>query len=228
MFSVIHGTAIDTSLLIDHLTSYIFAEVGDPQIEQHLVMGISLGGHASWQVIFNDPRVTAAVIVIGCPDYQRVMSDRARLSKLQTYTATNGTTFLGSKDFPLSLIQACHSREPRGIIFGSSPITPNPTSSEQSSIREILDRTIKGKKLLVLSGKADKLVPYHCSEPFLEFLKNATGQGGWYADGGVYVEDNVYEGVGHAYSPGMVVDAKRFICDVIAGEDLAGKKESRL
>jgi len=43
MFSIFHGTAVDTSLLIDHLTSYIFSEVGDPQIEQHLVMGISLG-----------------------------------------------------------------------------------------------------------------------------------------------------------------------------------------
>lgn len=43
MFSTFHGTAIDTGLLIDHLASYVFSEAGDPPIEQHLVMGISLG-----------------------------------------------------------------------------------------------------------------------------------------------------------------------------------------
>ncbi|TVY88651.1 hypothetical protein LAWI1_G006771, partial [Lachnellula willkommii] len=69
MFSIFHGTALDTSLLIDHLGSYVFNEPDSPPIEQHLVMGISLGGHAAWQVLFNDPRVTAGVVIIGCPDY---------------------------------------------------------------------------------------------------------------------------------------------------------------
>lgn len=32
-------------------------------------MGVSLGGHVAWQALFNDPRITAAVVVIGCPDY---------------------------------------------------------------------------------------------------------------------------------------------------------------
>jgi hypothetical protein len=35
------------------------------------VLGVSLGGHAAWQVFFNEPRVTAAVVIIGCPDYIR-------------------------------------------------------------------------------------------------------------------------------------------------------------
>ena len=70
-YSVLHGTALDTSLLIDHLGSYIFNDVDGPVIEQNLVMGISLGGHAAWQVFFNEPRVTAAVVIIGCPDYMR-------------------------------------------------------------------------------------------------------------------------------------------------------------
>lgn len=43
MFAIYHGTAVDTSLLIDHLASYIFSEIGDPPIEEHLVMGVSLG-----------------------------------------------------------------------------------------------------------------------------------------------------------------------------------------
>lgn len=43
MFSIYHGTAVDTSLLIDHLTSYVFSAANDTPVEQHLVMGISLG-----------------------------------------------------------------------------------------------------------------------------------------------------------------------------------------
>lgn len=71
MFSVFHGTAMDTSLLMDHLGSYIFPGPDAPPIEQHFVAGVSLGGHAAWQVLFHEPRVTAAVIIIGCPDYMR-------------------------------------------------------------------------------------------------------------------------------------------------------------
>lgn len=74
MFSIFHGTALDTSLLIDHLGSYIFHGPDSPSIDQHLVLGISLGGHAAWQVFFNEPRVTAAIIIIGCPDYMRKSS----------------------------------------------------------------------------------------------------------------------------------------------------------
>jgi len=56
---------------MDHLGSYIFHGPDAPSLDQHLVLGISLGGHAAWQVLFNEPRVTAAVVIIGCPDYMR-------------------------------------------------------------------------------------------------------------------------------------------------------------
>ncbi|TVY68807.1 hypothetical protein LSUE1_G008659 [Lachnellula suecica] len=209
MFSIFNGTALDTSLLIDHLGSYIFNGPNEPSIEQHLVMGISLGGHSAWQVLFNDPRVTAGVVIIGCPDYMRVMSDRARLTKLQTYTSSNGAKFLGSKDFPHALVASCKKWDPKGILFGTSEVTSGPSED----IRGLLNSKIKGKRILVCSGGADKLVPYHCSEPFLNFLKDATE--GWYKDGGVYLEDNVYAGVGHAYSEGMVKDTTRFVSDTL-------------
>jgi hypothetical protein len=139
------------------------------------------------------------------------MSDRARLSKLQTYISSNGANFLGSKDFPSALVSSCKKWDPKGILFGTSETTSGP--SEQ--LRQLLDLKLKGKRILVCSGGADKLVPYHCSEPFLKFLKDATG--GWYKDGGLYVEDNVYPGVGHAYSEGMVKDTTRFVSDTLAG-----------
>lgn len=165
------------------------------------------------------------------------MTDRARLSKRSTYTTTQDTlepTFLGSPDFPQSLITACANHDPKALLFGTLPLPTNSapslspppasthplSSSEQQRLRPILNAKLKGKRILVCSGGADKLVPYHCSEPFLRFLKHATWKGGWYADGGVVVEDRVYEGVGHAYSEGMVVDATRFIRDALA--DRAG------
>jgi len=72
--SVYHGTALDTSFLIDHLGSYVLSGPNAPHIDQHLILGISLGGHAAWQAFFNDPRVTAAIVIIGCPDYMRMFS----------------------------------------------------------------------------------------------------------------------------------------------------------
>jgi len=69
--------------------------------------------------------------------------------------------------------------------------------SEQNFLRQQLDPKVKGKRLLLCSGGTDKLVPYHCTEPFLKFLKTATS--GWYRDANIYVEDIVYPGVGHEY-----------------------------
>lgn len=222
MFSIFHGTAVDTSLLMDHLASYVFNECNSPPIDQHFVMGISLGGHAAWQVIFHEPRVSAAVIIIGCPDYIRVISDRARLSKLPSYS---DDSFVGSPDFPNALVSAVIKRDPKGLLFGLDPITPAPPASEQDRLRKILDAKLKGKALLVCSGGSDRMVPYHCSAPFMEFLKNAAA--GWYADGDVYVEDNVYDGIGHQYSDGMRKDAVRFLGDILEGRDLA-KRLSRI
>lgn len=144
------------------------------------------------------------------------MSDRARLSKLQTYTSSNGANFLGSKDFLSALVASVQKWDPKGLLFGLGDINPDPSAEEQARLRPILDSKIKGKSMLVCSGGADKLVPYHASAPFMEFFKKATK--GWYSDGNVYVEDNVYKGTGHAYSDGMSVDACRFLCDMLDGK----------
>lgn len=146
------------------------------------------------------------------------MTDRARLSKLSTYTSTNGATFLGSKDFPPSLITATQKSDPKSLLFGPGPI-PHLAAGDGGSYSHLLQKfesTIKGKRILVCSGADDKLVPYKSSEPFLKFLKEATGKGGWWESGGVYLEDNVYEGVGHAFSEGMVRDTVRFVSDTLA------------
>ena len=89
------GMVVDTSHLMDAIEGYLFGNGHGPGvvsssssssssspssqqqqqqpprevIDQHLVLGVSLGGHSTWQIMFADPRVTAGVVVIGCPDY---------------------------------------------------------------------------------------------------------------------------------------------------------------
>ncbi|KAH9218820.1 hypothetical protein DL95DRAFT_359996 [Leptodontidium sp. 2 PMI_412] len=222
MFSIYHGTALDTSLLIDHLGSYIFHGPEDPSITQHIVMGISLGGHSAWQVLFNEPRVTAGIVIIGCPDYINLMTDRARLSKLPDYTSTTppGSTFLGSSSFPRTLLTTLQKSDPRSIIFPSPlPIPSNPPSpSQQAHLGPILTQHLAHKSILVCSGGVDKLVPYKCSQPFLDFLKGATDrERGWWREGGCKLDDRVYEGVGHVFSEGMRRDTVEFVRGVLEG-----------
>ena len=54
----------------DLVEGYLFPDAGGKRkIDQHLALGVSLGGHSVWQLMFAEPRVTAGVVVIGCPDY---------------------------------------------------------------------------------------------------------------------------------------------------------------
>lgn len=152
------------------------------------------------------------------------MTDRAKLSKLETYISSNGAQFLGSRDFPSALVESVQKRDPRGLLFGLRDIEVDPSPEEQARLRKILDSKVKGKSVLVCSGGVDKLVPYHCSAPFMDFLKTATK--GWYNDGNVYVEDKVYDGIGHAYSDSMAQDADRFLRDLLGGEDLSSREKA--
>ena len=69
---------------------------------------------------------------------------------------------------------------------------------------------LRGKRVLNMAGGADKLVPYGAGEGFLKWLKGAVRSGGAFEDGGVVLEDKVFDGVGHEMSPGMVTEAVRF------------------
>ncbi|CAI4215723.1 unnamed protein product [Parascedosporium putredinis] len=114
----------------------------------------------------------------------------------------DGTSFLGSRHFPRDLVEVCRSADPKGLVFGTTGCDAAPQEPRQEEIAQFFDRTIKGKKFLACSGGADKLVPHSVSEPFMKFFQAAVK--GWYKDGGVSVEDRVYEGIGHSFSEGMV------------------------
>ena len=216
------GTAMDTSQLLTYAPSYIFP-MNSHTITQNMVLGISLGGHAAWQCLFHDPRITTAIIIIGCPDYVRLMSDRARLSKLDSWTKSfpKGSEFFGSKDFPNGLIEAVEKYDPAGLLLGDVASRNDDLYSREPSVMErrglvpIMKSTLQGKRVLNMAGGADKLVPYKCAEPFLRWLKNATSPNGWFKEGGVVLEDIVFDGVKHEMSPGMVKEVHRFVCETL-------------
>lgn len=138
------------------------------------------------------------------------MSGRAAGSKLDC-----GPDFIGSKYFPKDLIEICSRHDPKAICFGNSPIPSSLSSAEQGRLRAILDERVKDKKLLLCSGGDDELVPYANTKEFSTLLKEAVGEKGWYRDGGLEVDDRVYEGIGHKFSPKMVEDAVQFLVNAV-------------
>lgn len=224
------GTALDTSLLLNYLPSYIFPN-GSRAITQNLCLGVSLGGHAVWHCILQDVRFTTAVAIIGCPDYTAMMADRATKSKL----ATAGPNFVGSSDFPESLKAAVQQFDPAGLMLRRSTTATDLYFEDMDEAREgalkaQTQQRLNGKRIMCLSGGADKLVPYACGEPFLRHLKQAIQ-----TDGGVLLEDIVFAGVGHAFPSQMQREARRFVAESLVGQGgsgagaiRSGVKESRL
>lgn len=243
MFSVFQGTARDVSLLIDYLPSFVFPR-GERTIVEHLVLGVSLGGHAAWSCLLHEPRISTGVVVIGCPDYVNLMADRARLSKLPSWTeGKDGEKFLGSEAFPASLLDTVARYDPASLLLGQMGVQstattntgplregplPEPTGTEKEALRALLGRTLAGKKVLNLSGGVDKLVPYHRGEVFLTWLKKALRADGWFADGGVTFEDVIDQAAGHEVTPKMAGEAVRFISDSLAGSSSASVRESKI
>ena len=227
MFGCYHGTSVDCSQLIDHLESYIFhtpnpSGGASPSITTHLALGISLGGHATWHCLLSEPRITAGVVGIGCPDYTRLMTDRARLSKLKTYTESTppGSEFLGSKDFPQALMNAIAKYDPAGFLL---PGFFNPTGSDPEVSKATLDRfktlareRLGGKQILNLSGRDDKLVPYAAGKPFLDVFKQVLAED---PNLNIGFEDVLFDGVGHAFPKQMVEKATEWICDILAKDE---------
>lgn len=289
MFSQVTGTVVDTMHLIDVLEGYLWLDGdGDDSdgqkektIDQHLVLGVSMGGHCVWQLMFEDPRITAGVVVIGCPDYMRMCSSfipfclflktivflsrpyccdferidpsRRKLTKisgLMTDRATSGhsdkenndkaptaSAFIGSKAFPRALVRAAERYDPRARLFGTDPI-PAPgvaaagSADQAQRARAVLKATVSGKRIQVLSGGKDDLVPYAAGKPFLDWFKDAVGSGdggdSYGADTGiVHVEDNVYPEAGHEFSDEMRRDAVRFIVNAMTARADAQQQQER-
>ena len=171
------GTARDLEGVIDFLPAYLGRKV-----ERHIVAGVSLGGHAAWVAVIQDPRIEAAGVVIGCADYCALIRHRAEKSQLEAF-------LLGeSAAFPEELLETVKRVDPAAM-----------------GVEEVA-RRLKGKKVLCLSGGADKLVPYECNRRFLEELKGVEG---------VELVDRVFEGVGHECTPTMIEELAQWVRGVV-------------
>ena len=213
---------------MDYLPSFVFPS-SERQVSENLVLGVSLGGHAAWSCLLHEPRISAAVVIIGCPDYVALMADRARLSKLPSWTNSNppGSDFLGSEAFPFSLLDTVRKYDPASLFLSrmssmselgplrDSPL-PQPTEKEKESLRSLLTQCLAGKRILNLAGGVDKLVPYRNGEAILTWLKKAIAPGGWFSDGAVVFEDIIDEKAAHEVTPKMVDEAVRFISETLA------------
>lgn len=153
------------------------------------------------------------------------MAGRARRSKLDTWDPEDGgKSFWGSRHFPRDLLALCRRADPKAILFGSGPVPEAPDEKQKAELGAILDGRVKGKKFLLCSGADDKLVPYKAGAPFIRFFVDAVS--GWYKGGGVAVENKVYEGVGHEFSPGMVRDALTFVVEAL--EERSGEERPKI
>lgn len=167
------------------------------------------------------------------------MSDRARLSKLDSWTSGKppGSRFLGSKDFPQALVDAVRRYDPAGLFMGEFQTRTNENYTRTLSDREKKNLVLKmknlrcGKRILNLSGGADKMVPYEFTVPFISWLKTAVVPGGILGDGGTVVEDIVLDGVGHEMTPDMVKEVIRFVVqslDRISSRTKCSPRQSKI
>ena len=185
-----------------------------------------------------EPRVSAAISIIGCPDYVELMSDRARLTKLPSFIQSHpaGASFIGSKDFPIALMNAVEKYDPARRIFKSTPSSDvsdffkrEPSLQEQDSLRSFMHQAFCGKRLLNMSGGSDQLVPYKCSDPFLRWVERVLGPGGPFSENEFTFEDIVFEGIGHAMSPDMAKAVDRFVVETLSeSRRLDCKKVSKI
>ena len=231
MYTIYQGTANDALHLLNHLPSYLPRDTAP--IDQHVALGVSLGAHAAWHLVTHAREFCAAVIIVGCPDYARLMAHRASKSKIAAWMGSEpkGSSFFGSEAFPDALVADVERRDPAGLLLplsanaGSLPplATPKPDALRPLLVRNAvqrLNKTLGGKAVLNMAGGKDKLVPYDCSKPFLDYLKGGLRE--WWK-GGMYLEDRVFGGTKHECTDKMVREAARFIGDVVNGKIQTGK-----
>ncbi|KAI5452029.1 hypothetical protein NCC49_001325 [Naganishia albida] len=174
MYAMHRGTARDISFLIDFIPAYLFPN-GEKVVEKYAVTGISLGGHATWIVLRDDPRVTLGIPIIGCPDYISLLTPR-----IAHNPPSNGQRDLIGPAFPDTLRKLVEKDDPCAVDYRSRDPVVNPYI---------------GKQILILGGKEDELVPPKFGEKmYKEMYMGPEG----------VKEMVVQEGVGHRLSSQMI------------------------
>ncbi|KAF8427000.1 hypothetical protein EV426DRAFT_530095 [Tirmania nivea] len=200
MLGVYAGTTLDLGLIMDLLPSYLEFHYNPPAAARgQIALGVSLGGHAAYLAALHLPKITSAVVVIGCPDYPALMRHRLRQCKLvpRDAAAASSTRYL-----PESFRDLISTPHPPPVA--SSPLLTSPHVTP-------LD-TLAGKKLLVLSGREDKVVPAELARGFVERVRRAVEEvGGVLFGTGAGIREVVFEGVGHEFTEGMAREVREFV-----------------
>lgn len=126
--------------------------------------------------IIPEPRIAYGIPIIGCPDFLQLMTPRA-----QQYSIS-----LSPPHLPESLLSYIRQHDPVSTPFQAQDAS-NP---------------FMGKKILVLSGDIDTLVPWTASQKFVENL--------WVGNKGAK-KVIVFPDVGHECTTTMIAEAAQFI-----------------
>ena len=108
-----------------------------------------------------------------------------------------------------------------GVFNPTGPDAPlSPEAMER--FKEVVAERLGGKRILNLSGRDDKLVPYAAGKPFLDVFKQVVSDKSL----DIEFEDVLFDGVGHAFPPAMVDKARAWICDLLAQDEGRGGGQS--
>ncbi|WWC90998.1 uncharacterized protein L201_005937 [Kwoniella dendrophila CBS 6074] len=157
MAAKVYGGAQDVQLVIDFLAAYLFPR-GEKVIEEWIATGVSLGGHVTWRLLREEPRIKIGIPIIGLPfeSFPKYMGPRAEQFGLEFKAPT----------YPPSLL-------------------PLLEEHDNSNLEQL--EKYKDKKILTIHGKHDKLVPYDKGEQdikdILDYInENEKGKGEIYID----------------------------------------------
>lgn len=183
LYGMIVGDARDVSFVLDFLPPYLFPH-DERSVAEWVITGKSLGGHSTWHVLANEPRIKVGVPFIGMPDYSRLLASRTRTSFV-----ANAPPYV-----PASLKALVDKIDPARTAYDAFDAKVNPFWC---------------KKICVLSGANDKLVLWDWNEDFLRGLVvgEATGPRGEMP--GLKIHKR--PGVGHEVTEEMVEEAGEWI-----------------
>jgi dienelactone hydrolase len=153
--SVVVGAVKDVSFLIDVLPSYVFPH-DERIIGEWVLAGFSLGGHATWLGL----RHGALPFAVACTYKQLSGPSEPRIRI--------GIPICGCVDY-LTLLE---QRAEKLGIPRSAPYFPESLRALVRTYDTVVapPGTFTGKRILVLSGAGDTLVPWSTSRAFVEAL----------------------------------------------------------
>ncbi|WVO15427.1 hypothetical protein L204_103085 [Cryptococcus depauperatus] len=149
MTATVHGGVHDVQLVMDFIGAYLFPN-GERVIEEFVATGISLGGHVTWKLLHDDPRVRIGIPIIGLP----------------------------FESVPIYLQARAESSHPP--LRWEPPLYPPSLRMliEPKRDERVEQECYGGKRILTMHGKEDTLVPYSRGEPDIKKIGMWVKKGG--------------------------------------------------